>query len=96
MHTDSGHVSIRIESPSSRAWAVRLHLLPQQRLRSTAVDGSALDSSGLLLDSSDEYFPLSGAGTSLPAGAGSVAELRLAPGSHARTVEVTLDSALLV
>merc|ERR1740117_643866 len=94
MRTDGhGRVSIHIgEAPSSRAWAVRVHLQPQQRLCLAAVDGVAIASLAALHLEADNvrYFPLLGAGTGLPPGAGAVAELRLEPAAHARTVEVTI------
>jgi alpha-glucosidase (family GH31 glycosyl hydrolase) len=94
-----GRVSIHIgEAPSSRAWVVRVHLRPQQRLSHAAVDGVAVASlAGLHLEADNaRYFPLLGAGTSLPPGAGAVAELRLEPAAHARSVEVNIQEPVVL
>jgi alpha-glucosidase (family GH31 glycosyl hydrolase) len=101
MDTDGdGGLRMQISAgPVSRSWVVRLNLRPKQRLISAMVDGvmvSSVFDLHLEPSGSDEYFPLMGAGSMPPKGAGAVAEIHLSPSSHARSIEATIDSPVSV
>ena len=80
-----------------RAWVVRLHLLPNQRVTEAVLDGVALVDEMILhlaplsqVDTAYHYFPFGGAGSRPPAEAGHVAELRLPSAAHARSLWLTI------
>eukprot|EP00927_Polykrikos_kofoidii_P047963 TRINITY_DN42226_c0_g1_i1.p1 TRINITY_DN42226_c0_g1~~TRINITY_DN42226_c0_g1_i1.p1 ORF type:complete len:936 (-),score=72.86 TRINITY_DN42226_c0_g1_i1:113-2854(-) len=102
LHTD-GYGGIRViigQAPVNRSWVVRLHLRPEERLTSASVDGTELSSvAHLHLEPTADkatYFPLFGVGTRLPQGAGAVAELNVAAGSHARSLHAQVETQAVV
>ena len=100
MHTDrAGNVEFRIGTGPKRAWVLRTHLSPGQRVVSAAVDGVTLSPAELAhLESTEmaagtpSYFPLAGAGSHPAPAAGPVSELRLPEASAARTVVLRVAS----
>ena len=79
------------EDEQTRAWLLRLHLLPGQTVLSTTVDG-VLTRAALLqpVANPDGFFPFGGAGTRPAPHAGVVVEVRLPSGRHPRRVEVNI------
>ena len=80
---------------SARSWMLRLHLKPGQRVVSATVDDVALALSAVAhiapVKSVDTpFFPFGGVGTAPAANAGHIAEITLASGAHARSVEVVI------
>jgi hypothetical protein len=98
MTTDGrGAVAVSLsaaEDFEARAWVLRLHLRPQQRVVAASVDGT--DASNLVqhlkpVGVADAFFPFGGKGT-LPAPlAGAVAEVRLASSAKPRSVRVQIE-----
>ena len=81
-----------------RAWVVRLHLLPNQRVAGAVMDGVALVDEAILhlaplshADTVHHYFPFGGSGTPPAAMAGHVAELKLPSAAHARFLSLTIE-----
>lgn len=100
-----GQVHFEISASSdgaARSWVVRLHLLPNQRLTATSLDGEeqpAQEGSWLVHlaplsaeDTARQHFPYGGAGARPPVNAGHIAELRLPSAAQARTLSVTVGT----
>ena len=87
-------------SGTARAWVLRAHLAPGQRVVAAAVDGAAVDGARvahiapLAAGGADDagFFPLRGAGHAPPARAGPVAELRVPRAAGAREVELQIGA----
>jgi len=95
-HTDGkGSAQLEIGEGQERAWTLRAHLLPGQRVASAVVDG-VLMASVQHIGPAMAHFPLSGAGTPAAAGAGKVAEILIPKGSHPRTAEFKISEESLV
>ena len=98
--TGKAHFEITESSDGAeRAWVVRLHLRPNQRVTTAVMDGAelAVDETTVThlapLSASEtalHHFPFGGAGAHPPVNAGHVAELRLPSAAHARSLEVTI------
>eukprot|EP00929_Paragymnodinium_shiwhaense_P061784 TRINITY_DN30879_c0_g1_i1.p1 TRINITY_DN30879_c0_g1~~TRINITY_DN30879_c0_g1_i1.p1 ORF type:complete len:772 (-),score=157.04 TRINITY_DN30879_c0_g1_i1:278-2593(-) len=87
--SEGGKVRVNIEAGPQRAWTLRVHLLPGQRVDSATIDGSPV--AGLLphLTPEADYakqFPLQGSGTPPAPSAGAIAELQLSAAEAAREV----------
>ena len=103
----NGTVAVSVSgSPVPRAWVVRLHLRPGQRLALLArSSSSSLSSSSLAAvagggrvehllpaaDCAESYFPFRGAGARPACEAGAVAEFRLPSSVVARRIEATIE-----
>jgi len=95
MHTDDKNTMLLEIGPSTaRAWTIRVHLRPHQRILSAKVDGEELSVADLvqLLPSENGGFPLSGSGSLPPSKAGPIVEIPLAQAAVARSVEVKIGS----
>ena len=82
---------------SKRAWVVRLHLRPNQRVTEAVMDGAALVDDAIVhlaplsqADTTHHHFPFGGAGSHPPVNAGHVAEVKLPSAAHTRTLSVTI------
>ena len=75
---------------SERAWIVRVHLLPRQKVSSVLLDGVRAEYKVLHADTSHVEIPFAGAGTRPGHGAGDVVEITLPPLSvvSARQIEI--------
>ena len=102
----NGTVAVSVSgSPVPRAWVVRLHLRPGQRLALLARSSSSSSSSSLAAvagggrvehllpaaDCAESYFPFRGAGARPACEAGAVAEFRLPSSAVARRIEATIE-----
>lgn len=96
MHTDGkGNVVVQIgPSPIERAWVVRLNLRLSEKMAFANIDGTVVPSASKLhlAPNGKDYFPLMGAHSAPPPGAGPVAELVLPAASHARRVHAFISS----
>merc|ERR1712151_139987 len=90
------------DSKVSRAWVVRFHLLPSERVTAATVEGrDAMGSTDIhfiaprndMLEDAN-FFPFAGAGTAPASKAGPVAELQVMPGFQARTVDITIRAVI--
>jgi hypothetical protein len=108
-HTsDLGRIRVEIGAAGSRsggegrAWVIRVHLLPGQRVVAASVDGVDHITFGGVqhIEAADHddasFFPLGGAGSPVAAKAGRVAEVRVPKGSHARIVEFETDAVVMM
>lgn len=99
MNTDGmGNAEFKISASSDgaeRAWVVRLHLRPNQRVISATVDGQTLAADELvhLAPNTDlaTHFPFGGAGSHPAKFAGPVAELRIQSGAHPRSLKAVIS-----
>ena len=103
----TGNATAAAHAQIKRGWIVRLHLRPAQCvIRASFVEGGIdakfttthVEVTHLAPLANDDpelgrYMPFQGAGARPPPAAGHVAELRLAPAAHARTLEVSLGYA---
>lgn len=107
--TSAGNATPETETGVQRGWVVRLHLRPSQCVNQTRLleFGEVAGDSAVahvevthlapLTEEDSEfhnYMPFSGAGARPPPAAGHVAELRLVPAAHARTLDVSLSSTM--
>ena len=101
MHTDgSGNAHFEISEAtdgSERAWVVRLHLRPNQRVAEAVMDGVALVDDAIVhlaplsaTDTVHHYFPFGGAGSHPPVNAGHVVELKLPSAVHTRSLSLKI------
>ena len=78
----------------ARAWVLRFHLRPGQRVRSASVDGVSAAAASIMHIAPGNveaaFFPFKGAGSAPAPRAGHVAEIRLPSGSHPRAVSFTI------
>ena len=99
----NGTVTLRLEvsaadDGAARAWVLRAHLAPGQRVTAATVDGARVAPTGVAhlapvaAGGAEDagFFPLRGAGRAPPARAGPVAELRVPRGASARVVELQI------
>ena len=95
-----GMVRIDVEPESNataRSWLLRLHLVPGQRILSTAaalVDGSATAAKVLMARAADSpaHFPLLGEGALPPHRAGPIVEVRVPSGRGSRMITVATET----
>jgi alpha-glucosidase (family GH31 glycosyl hydrolase) len=93
----SGFMSLNISAGASRAWTLRLHLLPEQSVEDVKVDGSTVTIQQLPpLSKNVESFPFGGVGSKPPSRAGPVAEVLIPRAAHARHVQLNIRSQVLV
>jgi hypothetical protein len=91
-----GAVALAVDvngAAAARAWVVRLHLRPGERVVDASADGTPLRTTHLAPRScGDESFPLGGEGALPPCRAGPVAELRLDTSAASRRLDVRVES----
>ena len=96
MHTDgAGHVRVDINQAVARAWVVRLHLRPGQRVGAARLDAQALGEAAvthIAPTARADFMPFGGKGAAPAPGAGFVAELRIPASASAslRTLDVDI------
>jgi hypothetical protein len=98
MTTDGrGGVAVTVsaaEDVEARAWVLRLHLRPQQRVVGASVDGTEITDSVQHLKPVgvvDAFFPFGGKGASPAPLAGAVAEIHLGVSAKPRRVRVQVE-----
>eukprot|EP01050_Picozoa_sp_SAG11_P010128 SAG11_NODE_998_length_6237_cov_22.378299_4_plen_957_part_00 len=86
---------------SERAWVIRLHLQPKQRVVEAVIDGINLIATAIVhlaplseAETTYGYFPFGGVGSQPPVKAGHIAEFTLVPAAHARLLSLTIASQL--
>ena len=99
MRTDgAGAVAFSISASTDgaeRAWVVRLHLRPGQRVTSAELDGAKVPEEAAThleplseQETAASHFPFGGQFARPPTNAGAVAELRLPPAAHPRELRL--------
>ena len=98
MRTDgTGAVAFSISASTDgaeRAWVVRLHLRPGQRVTSAELDGARVPQEAathlepLSEQDAASHFPFGGEGARPPGNAGAIAELRLPSAAHPRELRL--------
>ena len=100
METDQANKQLRFdisaaEDSAARAWVLRVHLAPGQKVAEAVLDdvpaGAMTHLSPTVEADSDTYVPFMGKGTRPPPLAGAIAEIKLPSASTPRTLRLSLE-----